>query len=194
MVQSFRRRCRWRAPAFAAFEGTGNFGRLFQSDIRGAVESSLRRHRFQAHRPGIWQQRRVRGVNARIAKKRNRTVLDFVFNHTAIDFAPFLDIREKGESSAYKDWFFIKSYPVKVADPPNYVAWFNYPSMPKLNLMNPQTGSYMLDLVNFWKKEIPLAGLRLDVADEVDVRFWRQLRTRTKRFRPANVDRRRTLV
>jgi glycosidase len=113
-----------------------------------------------------------------------RTVLDFVFNHTATNFAPFLDIREKGEASKYKDWFFIKSYPVKVADPPNYVAWFNYPSMPKLNLMNPETSNYMLDLVDFWHREIPLAGLRLDVADEVDIRFWRQLRTRVKGLDP----------
>ncbi|MBW3636058.1 MAG: alpha-glucosidase C-terminal domain-containing protein [Armatimonadetes bacterium] len=113
-----------------------------------------------------------------------RTVLDFVFNHTATDFGPFADIRKKGAASRYNDWFFIKSYPVKVADPPNYVAWFNYPSMPKLNLMNPETGDYMLDLVNFWKKEVPLAGLRLDVADEVDVRFWRRLRQRTKSLDP----------
>ncbi len=108
------------------------------------------------------------------------SVMDFVFNHTATNFAPFADIRDKGEASRYKNWFTIKSYPVKVADPPNYVAWFNYPSMPKLNLMNPETGDYMLGLVNYWKKEVPLAGLRLDVADEVDVRFWRRLRTRVK--------------
>ncbi len=127
------------------------------------------------------------GTNAEFAaltrdlqKNGIRSVMDFVFNHTATNFAPFADIRDKGESSAYKDWFTIKSYPVKVAEPPNYVAWFNYPSMPKLNLMNPQTGDYMLNLVDFWKKEVPLAGLRLDVADEVDQRFWRRLRTRVK--------------
>ena len=115
-----------------------------------------------------------------LQKRGIRTVMDFVFNHTATTFAPFQDIREKGAASRYKDWYFIKSYPVKVADPPNYVAWFNFPSMPKLNLMNPETGDSMLNLVNFWKKEVPLAGLRLDVANEVDVRFWRLLRTRVK--------------
>lgn len=131
------------------------------------------------------------GTNAEFAAltrelqaKRIRTVMDFVFNHTATSFRPFLDIRQQGEASAYKDWYFIKSYPVRVQDNPNYVAWFNYPSMPKLNLLNPKTADYMLNLVNFWKKEVPLAGLRLDVANEVDVRFWRELRKRVKGIDP----------
>jgi len=34
--------------------------------------------------------------------------------------------------------------------------------MPKLNMANPQASSYMLDVVNFWKQQLPLAGLRLD--------------------------------
>jgi cyclomaltodextrinase / maltogenic alpha-amylase / neopullulanase len=131
------------------------------------------------------------GTNAEFAaltrelqSKGIRTVMDFVFNHTAVTFRPFLDIRQQGEASAYKDWYFIKSYPVRVQDNPNYVAWWNYPSMPKLNLLNPKTADYMLNLVNFWKKEVPLMGLRLDVADQVDIRFWRTLRKRVKGLDP----------
>jgi cyclomaltodextrinase / maltogenic alpha-amylase / neopullulanase len=127
------------------------------------------------------------GTNAEFATlarelqaRKIRTVMDFVFNHTATTFPPFLDIREKGEASAFKDWYFIKSYPVRVQNNPNYVAWNNYESMPKLNLLNPATRDYMLNLVDFWKREVPLAGLRLDVADEVDMRFWRALRKRVK--------------
>lgn len=116
-------------------------------------------------------------------KSRNiRTVLDFVFNHTATTFKPFLDIRQNGQASTYKNWYFIKSYPVRVQENPNYVAWFNYPSMPKLNLGNPATHDYMLNLVDYWHRKIPLAGLRLDVANEVDPNFWRDLRKRTKRL------------
>ena len=119
-----------------------------------------------------------------LQKRGIRTVMDFVFNHTATNFAPFQDIREKGAASTYKDWYSIKSYPVRVEDNPNYVAWYNYPSMPKLNLLNPPTGDYMLGLVDFWKKEVPLAGLRLDVASEVDMRFRRRLRGRVKGLDP----------
>lgn len=109
-----------------------------------------------------------------------RTVMDFVFNHTATTFAAFADVRQKGENSTFKDWYFIKSFPLRIEENPNYVAWNNYRSMPKLNLLNPATSDYMLDLVNYWKREVPLAGLRLDVAGEVDMRFWRKLRTRVK--------------
>ncbi len=113
-----------------------------------------------------------------------RTVMDFVFNHTATTFAPFADVRKNGVSSPYKDWYLIKSFPVRVQNPPNYIGWNGFAAMPKLNLMNAATGDYMLGLVNFWKREVPLAGLRLDVANEVDVRFWRQLRTRVKGIDP----------
>ncbi len=109
-----------------------------------------------------------------------RTVMDFVFNHTATTFSAFMDIRQKGENSTFKDWYFIKSYPLRIEQNPNYVAWNNYRAMPKLNLMNPATRDYMLDLVNYWKGQVPLAGLRLDVANEVDRRFWRALRERVK--------------
>ena len=131
------------------------------------------------------------GTNAQFAaltrdlrKRGIATVMDFVFNHTSPTFAPFADIVKNGAQSPYKDWYFIKSYPVRAQDPPPYVAWNNYPSMPKLNLGNAATRDYMLDTVSFWKREVPLAGLRLDVADEVDMNFWRQLRARVKSLDP----------
>ncbi len=113
-----------------------------------------------------------------------KTVMDFVFNHTATTFPPFADVRKNGANSTYKDWYFIQSFPVEVKDKPNYTSWYGYPSMPKLNLLNPPTRDYMLNLVNFWKREVPLAGLRLDVANEVEPRFWRDLRVRTKSLDP----------
>lgn len=113
-----------------------------------------------------------------------RTVMDFVFNHTATNFAPFADVVKNGSNSPYKDWYLIKSFPVRVANPPNYVGWSGYAAMPKLNLTNPATADYMLGLVDFWKREVPLSGIRLDVADEVDIRFWRQLRARVKGLDP----------
>lgn len=113
-----------------------------------------------------------------------RTVMDFVFNHTATNFAPFADVVKNGAQSPYKDWYLVKSFPIRVANPPSYVGWYGYAAMPKLNLTNPATANYMLDLVDFWKREVPLSGIRLDVADEVDIRFWRQLRTRVKGLDP----------
>lgn len=117
-------------------------------------------------------------------KRGIRTVMDFVFNHSATDFFAFQDVRDKGVASAYKDWYFVKSYPVKVADNPNYEAWYGFPSMPKMNVLNPATRDYLLSLVDFWTTEVPLSGMRLDVANEVAPQFWRNLRTKAKATNP----------
>jgi glycosidase len=117
-------------------------------------------------------------------KRGIKTVMDFVFNHSATNFFAFQDIQDKGPASTYKDWYFVKSYPVKIGENPNYEAWFGFASMPKLNVMNPPTHDYLLGLVDYWKAKIPLAGMRLDVANEVDQRFWRDLRVKAKTLDP----------
>lgn len=109
-----------------------------------------------------------------------RTVLDGVFNHTATNFAPFADVLRNGEQSRFKDWYTIKSYPVKVGDPPNYEAWFGFPSMPKVNTENPEARKYMLSVPGFWDKTADIAGWRLDVANEVPMPFWRSFRGAVK--------------
>lgn len=113
-----------------------------------------------------------------------RTMMDFAFNHTATDFGPFLDLRTNGPESKFKNWYWVKEYPVVVKENPPYVAWFNFPSMPKLNVMNPATHEYVLKVVDFWKKNASLDGLRLDVANEVDMQMWRDLRTHVKAYAP----------
>ncbi|MGV3616026.1 MAG: alpha-amylase family glycosyl hydrolase [Fimbriimonas sp.] len=105
-----------------------------------------------------------------------RTVLDGVYNHTATDFFAFADVRQKGKASEYADWYTFHSFPVQVKENPNYVAWFNFPSMPKLNLSNPETRRYMLDIPRFWDRKAEIAGWRLDVANEVQMDFWRDFR------------------
>jgi glycosidase len=105
-----------------------------------------------------------------------RTVLDGVFNHTAVDFPQFADVRKNGEASKYTRWYTFRSFPVRVQNNPNYEAWFNFPSMPKLNLGNPETRDYLLDIPRFWDRHAEIAGWRLDVANEVSMDYWRQFR------------------
>lgn len=113
-----------------------------------------------------------------------RTVLDGVFNHTAVDFAPFLDLRERGAESPYRDWYFPKSFPIRVGENPNYVAWYGFPSMPKVNLDNPEARAYMLGVPKFWHDRAAIAGWRLDVANEVPMPFWRDFRKVVKGLDP----------
>lgn len=109
-----------------------------------------------------------------------RTVLDGVFNHTATDFHPFADIVQNGQGSPFTNWFFIKEYPVVVRDNPPYEAWFGFPSMPKLNVENPDAQIYLFKALDYWKSAADIDGWRLDVANEVSPKFWQAFRKKVK--------------
>jgi cyclomaltodextrinase / maltogenic alpha-amylase / neopullulanase len=113
-----------------------------------------------------------------------RTVLDFAFNHTSPNFNQFMDLRKNGEKSPFRNWYFIKSFPIQVGTNPNYEAWYGFPSMPKLNTVNPDTTKHLLNVCNFWMSNSNLDGMRLDVANEVDMAFWRKMRPYVKAKNP----------
>lgn len=110
-----------------------------------------------------------------------RTVLDGVFNHTAVDFFAFADVLKNQQESEYRDWYFVRSFPVEVKENPTYEAWWGFQSMPKVNLATPGARDYMLGVVDFWAKNARIHGWRLDVANEVSMDFWREFRPRVKR-------------
>ena len=109
-----------------------------------------------------------------------KTVLDGVFNHTAVDFFAFGDILKNQEKSKYLSWYTVKQFPVTVSDPPPYEAWFGFKSMPKLNNSNPAVRGYLLSVPDFWDKTAKVAGWRLDVANEIPSDYWRLFRKRVK--------------
>ncbi|WP_431090915.1 alpha-glycosidase [Paenibacillus sp. 8b26] len=114
-----------------------------------------------------------------------RVLFDAVFNHSGRTFKPFVDVLEKGESSPYKDWFHVRSFPLEVVDDtPTYDTFGLEPMMPKLNTEHPEVKKYLLDVAKYWIEEIGIDGWRLDVADEVDHAFWREFRTTVKQANP----------
>ncbi|MEF3310493.1 glycoside hydrolase family 13 protein [Paenibacillus sp. GYB004] len=113
-----------------------------------------------------------------------RVVLDAVFNHSGFWFAPFQDVLEKGEASAYRDWFHIDEYPLTREPRPSYRCFAFESHMPKLNTAHPQVRDYLLDVAQYWVKECDIDGWRLDVANEVDHGFWRQFRKTLKSLKP----------
>ncbi|EXX86029.1 Cyclomaltodextrinase [Paenibacillus darwinianus] len=118
-------------------------------------------------------------------KKGIRVVLDAVFNHSGVEFAPFQDVVRNGDNSKYKDWFHIHSFPVTVDEnPANYDTFGFYGHMPKLNTANPEVKKYLLDVATYWLQEMDIDGWRLDVANEIDHRFWRDFRVAVKAIKP----------
>lgn len=109
-------------------------------------------------------------------------ILDGVFNHTGIDFFAFRDIREKEERSVYLDWYYIESFPLVMewGKRPSYKTFSYAGYMPKLNLNNPETADYFINVAAYWIRECDIDGWRLDVADEIGHTFWKRFRREMK--------------
>lgn len=104
-----------------------------------------------------------------------RVLLDGVFNHTGIHFAPFADLMANGPRSRFRDWFYPKRYPITV-DAACYECVGDYPFMPRLNTANPQVQAFILSVMRYWLERAGIDGWRLDVADELDPGCVRYLR------------------
>lgn len=111
-------------------------------------------------------------------------VLDGVFNHSSVDFAPFKDILENGKNAQSLDWYTVKSFPVEVRSNPPYEAWAGHANLPKLNVMNPETKKYLLSVLDYWNQHAEIAGWRLDVANEIPTPFWQEFRSHLKALNP----------
>lgn len=104
-----------------------------------------------------------------------RVMLDAVFNHAGYGFGPFQDVLKHGAASRYADWFHMLSYGSE-GEAPRYETFAFTPYMPKLNTNHPEVKQYLLGVAKYWIEEFDIDGWRLDVANEVDHRFWREFR------------------
>ncbi|MCW3051206.1 MAG: hypothetical protein JWN14_376 [Chthonomonadales bacterium] len=112
-------------------------------------------------------------------------ILDGVFNHTGLTFAPFADLVEKGEQSHYKDWYFCHKFPLRLEEGQDtYECWNGNYQLPKLNVANPETRDFLLEIATYWIREFDIDGWRLDAANEVDPEFWRRFRTAVRAVKP----------
>jgi cyclomaltodextrinase / maltogenic alpha-amylase / neopullulanase len=115
-----------------------------------------------------------------------RVILDGVFNHVGRDFPAFKDVREKGEASAYADWFRGLTFGGRspCGDPFTYEGWNGHHSLVKLDVTNPAVREHLLCAVNSWVSEYSIDGLRLDAADVIDRAFLRELAGHCRGLRP----------
>lgn len=106
-----------------------------------------------------------------------KVILDGVFNHVGRDFFAFKDVQEKKWDSPYCSWFAQLNFDGNspYGDPFWYEGWAGNYDLVKLNLKNPEVVNYLLDSVRFWIDEFDIDGLRIDVADCVDIDYLKTL-------------------
>ena len=115
-----------------------------------------------------------------------RVILDGVFNHVGRDFFAFKDVQQKKWDSPYCSWFAQLKFDGRspYGDPFWYEGWSGYYDLVKLNLKNPDVVRYLLDSVCFWIDEFDIDGLRIDVADCVDIDYLKNLSRTCKSKKP----------
>jgi cyclomaltodextrinase len=94
-----------------------------------------------------------------------RVLLDLAFNHVSEQHPYFIDARSS-PSSPYRDWFLFDDSEI------GYRTFFGVASMPALNVNNPATRVWLLDIARYWLREFDVDGYRLDAADGPGPSFW----------------------
>ena len=117
-----------------------------------------------------------------------RVMLDAVFNHSGTEFFAWKDVWEKGEDSAYFDWFCINQKPFQrirasLRDGRFYGFAF-IDTMPKLNTNNPEVITYCTELCKYWVENWNIDGIRFDVGNEVSHTFLKTVNGALKAVKP----------
>jgi cyclomaltodextrinase len=116
-----------------------------------------------------------------------RVILDGVFNHVGRDFWAFRDLQQQRERSPYRDWFvgvdFSRRSPY--GDRFTYAGWHGHYDLVKLNLHHPDVRAHLFGAIREWFQQFAIDGLRLDVADELEPGFLRELASFCHALDPA---------
>lgn len=67
---------------------------------------------------------------------------------------------------------------------PTYDSWYGVPSLPRINIANPDARAYMLDVTAHWVGDRNMDGWRMDVVRYVDADFWGDFRNAARGARP----------
>lgn len=119
-------------------------------------------------------------------------MLDGVFNHCGWRHPFWQDVRLRGKASRYYNWFCVydagelsRLPPEQLSDRrmkvnPPYECFAFAANMPKWNTENPEVIRYLVSIAEQWTREYGIDAWRLDVPDEVSLRFLHAFRTRMR--------------
>lgn len=108
-----------------------------------------------------------------------RVVLDAVFNHVGREHPFFLDVKQHRQASAYAAWFagLDFSQPGPRGDGFAYEGWAGHLELVKWDTSHREVRRYLLEVLEFWRTEFGIDGVRLDAADVLAPVFLEDLRS-----------------
>jgi glycosidase len=125
-----------------------------------------------------------------------KIIIDGVFNHVGTSFWAFQDVVKNQEKSPFKDWFKIKSFnnPNTPENEFEYEGWNGVKDLPEIK-KDAETGlvkgfgEHIYAIIKRWmapdgNASDGIDGWRLDVAEKVNIVFWKQFRTWVKEENP----------
>lgn len=140
--------------------------------------------------------------------KRNiKVIVDFSWNHTGTLFWAWQDILKNQSKSKFKDWYDIESFdnPETPENEFNYKGWIGVNSLPEFKKvevkgnrkagfpysgnLHPEVKQHIFEVTRRWLAPNGITadgidGIRLDVADQIGLDFWREYRTFVKSVKP----------
>jgi glycosidase len=150
----------WLSPVFVTTSYHGyDTTDYYHVDPRFGTDAELVELFAQAHQRGL------------------RVILDFVANHTSVEFPPFVEARND-EHSRYRSWFTFDD-----AYKHGYRAFFDVAKMPQLNTEEPQVREYLNRAAQHWLA-LGADGLRLDYAAGPNHLFWSAFRAACRSVKP----------
>ncbi len=134
-------------------------------------------------------------------KRGMKVILDGVFNHVGTTFWAFKDVVKNQQKSKYKDWFVIKSWndsskgikPASAVGGFDYEGWAGVKDLPRFrqdeNGLVSGPREHIHAIVKRWmapngNPAEGIDGWRLDVAEQVNHKFWKSFRTWVKEINP----------
>ena len=131
-----------------------------------------------------------------VHKRGMKIIIDGVFNHVGTSFWAFKDVVKNQQKSLYKNWFIIKSWddPKTPKDEFDYQGWAGIKDLPEINKhgkydMADGFAKHVHEIIKRWMAPDgnPLNGIdgwRLDVAEKINLKFWRVFRSWVKAENP----------
>lgn len=126
-----------------------------------------------------------------------KIIIDGVFNHVGVTFWAFQDVMKNQQASHYKDWFTIKRWddPNTAENEFDYEGWYGVKDLPEIKEdedgLVAEPRKHIHDIVQRWMDPNSdgdpsdgIDGWRLDVAEKVTIRFWRDFRKWVKAINP----------